>query len=334
VRQGDIISPVIFNIIVDAVVREWYAHIDELHLTGLSLFFYADDGHLAGNNAGSVQEGINLIVEPFRRVGLKMNSDKTKAMVYFGGGNSHRESPEAYACHFDHSLPTQRQWALQKVSCPKCNKHVNQQHLPLHQHEAHGVPMLQVPSEPTPVRSQTYQVDFPLYAQNVPCPVQGCLYLAPTCYNLHHHFCTMHPSDMIIVVEEGEFPCCPHCKMFIKSVGPQHFATMFCRTQAACILERERLGRQAMKTHNFAFYVDEVPIDTVHEFKYLGHILSADDQDDAAVSFNINKANQAWWGMYPILCRDGANSYIMAHFYLAVVQAKLLFGSETWVLTK
>jgi len=84
-----------------------------------------DDGHLASNIAGSVQEGINLIVELFQRMGLKMNSDKTKAMVYFGGGNSHHESPEAYARHFDHFLPTQRQRSLQKVSCPKCNKRVN-----------------------------------------------------------------------------------------------------------------------------------------------------------------------------------------------------------------
>jgi len=194
--------------------------------------------------------------------------------------------------------------------------------------------MLQVPSEPTLVPSQPYCVDFPLYAQNVPCPVQGCPYPAPTRYKLRRHFCIMHPSDVIIVVEEGEFPRCPHCKMFVKSVGPQHFASTFCRTQAARILEREQLGRQAMEACKLVFYVDEVPIDTVTEFKYLGRILSADDRDDATVSFNIKKANQAWWGMYPILRRDGANAHTMAHFYLAVVQAKLLFGSETWVLTK
>jgi len=49
---------------------------------------------------------------------------------------------------------------------------------------------------------------------------------------------------------------------------------------------------------------------------------------------HCHKANQAWWGMYLILCHDGANSHTMAHFYLAVVQAKLIFGSETCVLTK
>ena len=38
--------------------------------------------------------------------------------------------------------------------------------------------------------------------------------------------------------------------------------------------------------------------------------------------------------MRRILCRDGADSHTMARFYLAVVQAKLLYGSETWVISQ
>jgi hypothetical protein len=45
--QGDIVSPTIFNIIVDAVVRAGY---NTLNLEGLAddvqAIFYADDGHL------------------------------------------------------------------------------------------------------------------------------------------------------------------------------------------------------------------------------------------------------------------------------------------------
>ena len=67
---------------------------------------------------------------------------------------------------------------------------------------------------------------------------------------------------------------------------------------------------------------------------YLGRILSADDRDEAAVSYNIKKASNAWFGMYRILSADGADALTMARFYLAVVQAKLLFGSETWVLSE
>ena len=70
------------------------------------------------------------------------------------------------------------------------------------------------------------------------------------------------------------------------------------------------------------------------EFKNLGHIISADDWDDKAVSYNIKKVTKAWYGLQHILSASGADPCTMACFYLAVVQAKLLFGSETWVLSQ
>ena len=144
----------------------------------------------------------------------------------------------------------------------------------------------------------------------------------------------MHTNDIIEIIQEGEYPRCPYCKMFTRSVGPKHFATSTCHTLAARVQDRERVARQAVEAKNVVFYVDGVTIKTVSEFKYLGRIMSADDRDDAAVSYNIKKASQAWFGMYRILSRDGADSRVMARFYLAVVQAKLLFGSETWVLSE
>ena len=82
------------------------------------------------------------------------------------------------------------------------------------------------------------------------------------------------------------------------------------------------------------FYINGTALDNVTEFKYLGHIISADDWDDAAVLHNIKKMTKAWYGMQCILSHDGADPHTMACFYLAVVQAKLLFGSETWVLSE
>ena len=51
VRQGDIISPVIFNIVVDAIVREWYAYeFGTVIEDTLQTTFYADDGRLSGTD--------------------------------------------------------------------------------------------------------------------------------------------------------------------------------------------------------------------------------------------------------------------------------------------
>jgi len=121
--------------------------------------------------------------------------------------------------------------------------------------------------------------------------------------------------------------------MFVPNVGPKHFATKACRTQAGRHVERDQLARLAMEATNLVFYVGDVPLKNVTEFKYLGRPLSADDTDNAAVSYNLSKATHTWFGMYHVLSSDGADSRTMARFYLAVVQAQLLYGSETWVLS-
>jgi hypothetical protein len=89
-----------------------------------------------------------------------------------------------------------------------------------------------------------------------------------------------------------------------------------------------------MEATNLVFYIGDVPLENVTEYKYLGHLLSADDTDNATVSLNISKATQTWFRMYCILSSDGNDSMTMACFHLAVVQAKLLYGSETWVLSR
>jgi hypothetical protein len=109
VRQGDIISPIIFNIVIDAIVREWYACMDigTVNEGGLRTTFYADDGCLAGTDPEQLQQGFTLVIDLLKRMGLHLNVNKTKAMVYFGGAGSRHMSTEAYAHRFDKSLSTQ-----------------------------------------------------------------------------------------------------------------------------------------------------------------------------------------------------------------------------------
>jgi hypothetical protein len=119
VRQGDIISPIIFNIIVDAVIHEWYFRMDD---DKTQMFLYADDGRLAGTDPAIVQKGLTLIVELFKCMNLHLNTDKTKAMIMLAHASSRRESREAYTSHFDRPLPPYEERYLQKVNCPQCNR--------------------------------------------------------------------------------------------------------------------------------------------------------------------------------------------------------------------
>jgi hypothetical protein len=62
---------------------------------------------LVGIDPEQLQQGFTLVVDLLKRVGLHLNVDKTKAMVYFGGAGSRHMLIVAYARRFDKSLLTQ-----------------------------------------------------------------------------------------------------------------------------------------------------------------------------------------------------------------------------------
>ena len=51
------------------------------------------------------------------------------------------------------------------------------------------------------------------------------------------------------------------------------------------------------------------------------------------VGVNLRKAQKKWSWLSRILVREGDNPWALGMFFNAVVQAVLLFGSETWVMT-
>ena len=69
------------------------------------------------------------------------------------------------------------------------------------------------------------------------------------------------------------------------------------------------------------------------EFKYLGRILTATDEDWPAMVGNLGKARRSWGRLSRVLGRDGSDPKVSQAFYTAVTQAVLIFGEEVWVLT-
>ena len=68
--QGDTNSPIIFNLIIDAVLRMWKA---SKEFKETRACFYADDGLLEHTNPELPQEDLNKIVVLFERFDLKTN---------------------------------------------------------------------------------------------------------------------------------------------------------------------------------------------------------------------------------------------------------------------
>ena len=75
VRQGDIISPTLFNIIIDAILRferhQMASRVGNLQF--LDVRFYVDDGAIAGTDPAAIQVSLDLIIEAFTKMGVRVN---------------------------------------------------------------------------------------------------------------------------------------------------------------------------------------------------------------------------------------------------------------------
>ena len=94
VIQGGPRSPTIFNLMVDAIVREWMRQLEEKgvdteDIREIVACFYADDGLIAVRDPSTLQKAMDALVALFEHVGLKTNiktnTEKTEAMAFVPG---------------------------------------------------------------------------------------------------------------------------------------------------------------------------------------------------------------------------------------------------------
>jgi Reverse transcriptase (RNA-dependent DNA polymerase) len=140
VTQGDPLSPIIFNIVVDAVVRAMRAATPGGSMLAL---FYADDGWLASQQAPVVQEAVDAATDLFARMGLRMNATKTKSMTGHSGNAVHAISTPAFSRRHSGEGETYTARKRRMVACPKCDKPMQERNLahhPMTQHNCYQRP--------------------------------------------------------------------------------------------------------------------------------------------------------------------------------------------------
>ena len=164
------------------------------------------------------------------------------------------------------------------------------------------------------------------------CPVKDCPGRATTRHNMRRHFAEFHPNVSVNIEEEGQLSRCPRCKMFVSNTIT-HGNTKLCK-----ILQGKRLKEEIVKQNvldnEYDIKIGGESIEKVDSFLYLGRWITVDDSDEMATINNIRKAQAKWKRMAPVLTREGAQPKVMTSFYKAVVLSSLLYGSETWVITK
>ena len=67
-------------------------------------------------------------------------------------------------------------------------------------------------------------------------------------------------------------------------------------------------------------------------FKYLGRVLTAADDDWPAVVWNLRKEQKSSECMTRVMGQEGASPWVLGIIFKAMMQAVLLFGSDTWVM--
>ena len=183
---------------------------------------------------------------------------------------------------------------------------------------------------------QTYRMTFPTKGGPQSCPVEGCLGRAGKRTAMQMHFFNGHVRDIVIILEEGNLPHprCSRCNMLVpwRDLNGRHHATALCKKGAE--RKRRRMAEAELRdSTEWSFEAYGKPLETVSTFKYLVRVMTAGDENWPAVAGNLVKAQKSWGRMSRIISQEGSDKRVSGNFFKAVVQAVLLFGVETWVLT-
>lgn len=341
VIQGDPVSPTLFNILVDAVVRAWKAQrpppdpdIPDSLRTDVS--FYADDGKIGSVLSEETQDSLDTLTDLFQRGGLSMNARKTKGMIGTSGPSSGPLADRHYTARMTGAGRGVPQRSV-KVNCPTCNVEVTQQSLRRHVERFHPdvLAVSAVPASSSTTESASYTVDIGTQTVRpaVPCPVPGCPGRATRRHTMVTHFKTRHPTCQLIIPGMKSKVACGNCGvLYAASHLKRHQKSARCASDARA--RRRAALRESQATADaVVFTVDGVPIENVDTFPYLGRPICKDGSDWAAARYNIAQATKQWGKIKRVLAREGATPRISSKFYVAVVQSVLLYGTETWVIT-
>ena len=131
VTQGGPLLAKLFNILVDAVVREWYWQlreereleeetIDALMATFFTVF-YVDDAYLALRDPEFLQRVLMILVELFACVGFKTNVLTMHTMICTPG-RIQTQLPAASYAQMRRGVVSAENWDSRKVQCHQCKK--------------------------------------------------------------------------------------------------------------------------------------------------------------------------------------------------------------------
>ncbi len=137
--------------------------------------------------------------------------------------------------------------------------------------------------------------------------------------------------DLVKVPKEGRFDRCERCGMQVDPLYPRHWLTNKCQVGVERRQQREAAVTAALALRQ-QFRIHGNVLERVEVYKYLGWMMAQDDDDAQAIRAQLRKARATWAWVGKVLRGENMSPTVAAKFYLAVVQAVLLYGSKMWVI--
>ncbi len=134
-----------------------------------------------------------------------------------------------------------------------------------------------------------YTVREMLYPSALACPYPQCEGQLWDGWMMRRHFRDVHPLDLVKVPKEGRFNRCDRCGMQVDPAYPRHRFSKECQLGVERKHQWETVVTSALALRQ-QFSVHGDVLERVEVFKYLGRLLSQDDNDIQAICTQMRKA--------------------------------------------
>jgi hypothetical protein len=291
VTQGGPLSAKLFNVMVDAVVREWQQilryesglegeELDKM-MDALFAIFYVDNAYIATCDPIFLQRAIDGFVSIFECVGLETNISKTKAMICTPGKIPLQLPADSYR-RMRAGHTSAAKWDTHIITCRECGKDMRAGSLSRHLADLHKIYQGQVVAEEHLDLCKGVVCTAKEGHGKLKCPFPLCMGELASRWMMQWHVHDLHPLDYVMVPREGQYPRCPRCGMQVDPRYPAHINTKECPAGTERRHQWDMAVRSALALHE-QFTVHGDVLKKVKVYRYLSRLLLQDDTDVQAM---------------------------------------------------